>query len=664
MKRAVILSLFLGIFIVSAYPAISQEQTPQQPSTEEVEKEKVEREKNAYRLLDQVIDEAQSLRLAENRVRIQINAADLLWKNNQSRARSLFTMAAEGVAELGRPTTQPNNNRVGFVNAEIESVINRGGQNRSFQLRQELVLAAARHDAALAYQLLAATKPPVTTTPTVVAAADQRGPRPQINLEDNLETTLLGRIAALDPKLAAQNAELMMDKGQFPRTLNEVISQLQKQDAEAGAKLADKTVKKIQAANILTNTEAGNLAQSLLSSGPRSAATPAATPSSTTETTSTPRGRPAVLEQQAYTDLLTFIIDAALKATPQAQANARTQNVRRIGPGANGGGPAPAAPSEAQVEQGNARRLLATLQSALPLIDQYVPAKAAQVRQKMTELGISTTASTAGQSINALQGNPNSDAIMQAAAAAPAQLQPRMYQQAAYKALEEGNSDRARQIANDHLQATAKDAVIQRVELRELAKKSETTRIDEIRMSLAKLSEADRVNALLSLAKDVEKSNPKLMNQLLDDARQMTNRRATNYSQFEQQLRVANAFAVVDPARSFEVLDPGISQLNELLQAASVLSGFESNLFRDGEMSMQAGSGLTTTVSRYGQELANLARTDFERSETLAGRFQFPEPRIMVRLSIVQGLLNTAPANQQPGNIIRNFGQNFVVRQD
>ncbi len=124
----------------------------------------------------------------------------------------------------------------------------------------------------------------------------------------------------------------------------------------------------------------------------------------------------------------------------------------------------------------------------------------------------------------------------------------------------------------------------------------------------------------------------------------MTNRRATNYEHFEQQLRVAHAFATVDPARSFEMLDPGISQLNELLSAAAVLSGFEINMFRDGEMAIQGGNGLTNIINRYGQELAVLARSDFERSETLAGRFQFPEPRIMTRLSIVQGLLGRESA--------------------
>jgi len=145
----------------------------------------------------------------------------------------------------------------------------------------------------------------------------------------------------------------------------------------------------------------------------------------------------------------------------------------------------------------------------------------------------------------------------------------------------------------------------------------------------------------------------------LDEARQIVNRRAVSYQQFEQQLKVAHAFGSVDPARSFELMEPGITQLNELLQAASVLSGFEISMFRDGEMSIQGGNGLTAIITRYGQELAVLARSDFERSDTLAGRFQFTEPRIMVRLAIVQGLLNVRPVS--PRAIAGNFGENIVI---
>ena len=625
MKRLLTLTLALGLF---SFSVLAQDQpAAQQPSTEDQEKEKAQREANAYRLLDQVIDEAGSLRLAENRVRIQINAADMLWDQNQTRARSLFSMAAESVAELAR--------------TQAAAVSRRGtgaGPNfappnlRSFQLRQELVLTAARHDASLAYQLLAATKTPVS----MQVNEDARSGRMTVTADDGLEQALLGRVALLDPKLAAQNAEQMLDKGQFPFSLPQVIAQLQKQDQDAANKLTDKMVKKLQATNLLTTPAAGALVQTMLVGGPRAAGEPAPDPK---QPAPTPRGWPSVLEQSAYVDLLSTLVDAALKATPAAQT------VQRPGrPIMGRTSVAQQPPTDAQQEQNNARRMLAGLQNLMPMVDQFLPGKASQVRQKMTELGMQPN--SMAQLFNGSQGEPTADALVQAAATAPQQMQSRIYQQAAYKALEEGDTDRARQIATDHLQSNARDAVMKRIDFREMTKKAEATRIEDVRQAAARLqSDNEKLDLLLQVANDTEKSNPKLALQVLEDARQITNHRATGYDHFEQQLKVAHAFASVDPARSFEVIDPGISHLNELLSAAALLSGFEMNMFRDGEMAIQSGNGLTSTINRFGQELALLARSDFERSESLAGRFQFPEARIMARMAIVQGLLGVKPAS-------------------
>jgi ribosomal protein L29 len=620
MKKLFVLLMILGCTLT---PVSSQERPTEQAASEEAEKAKAERQKNAYRLLDQVIDEAQSLRVVENRVRVQIVAGDLLWDNNQGRARSLLTMAAEGVAELNRAQQQnTNNNR---RNAPPNN-----NNRRAFQLRQELVLAAARHDAQLAYQLLASTKPLVqNAVPT-----DPRNARFQpnaLNAEDSLEQMLLGRIASLDPKLAAQNAEQLMDKGQFPRSMAEVIHQLNKQDPEAAAKLTDKTVKKLQTANLLTNAEAGFLIQQFLMGGPRLAENAAGQRSG---------GRPALLEQGAYVELLGTVVDLALKAMPPTPARRPAQPGVRSGVNAVGPGGGPPQPTEAQIEQNGARRFLATLQNALPVIDQYLPGKSAAVRQKLAEAGMPTNPPVNVQ-YPVLQGNATSDALIQAAVTAPPQMQPRLYQQAAYKALEEGNADRARQIATEHLSDKAREILIQQVTFREMAQKGDTTRLDEIRQTIARLqTDEEKLNAIVQIAQEAEKINPKLAAQLLEDAKQITSRRATGYDQFGQQLRVAHAFATIDPARSFEVLDPAISQLNELLAAAAVLNGFEINMFRDGEMMLQSETGLSSMITRFGFELAVLARSDFERSETLAGRFQFAEPRIMARLAIVQGVLD------------------------
>src|ERR1041385_9165205 len=650
MKRLLTLTLTLGLFCFSAL-AQDQTATPQpSPSTEDQEKAKTERETNAYRLLDQVIDEAQSLRLAENRVRVQVMAGDLLWDRNQARARSLFSMAAESVAELGR--TQP---ATGARRGNGMTVPNGFGpqQNlRSYQLRLELVLTAAKHDATLAYQLLAITKPPAPPT-----TDEARGPRLPINPEDAIEQALLSRVAALDPKLAAQNAEQMMDKGQFPNSRPQVIDQLAKQDPDAAAKLADKTVKRLQSANLLANSQAGSLVQMMLTSGPRP---PGDSTQSTPKAPTNSRGYPAVLDQSAYVDLLSSVIDSALKATPATQ-NTQQRVVMRPGMARTVQVATP--PTDAQTEQNNARRLLAGLQIVLPMIDQYLPSRASAVRQKMTEMGMQPNPmQSMMQGFNG-QNEPSIDALVQAAASAPQQVQSRIYQQAAYKALEEGDTDRARQIATDHLQSTDRDAVMQRIDFREMSKKAETARIEDIRQTVARLqTDNEKLDLLIQVAGDTQPTNPKLALQVLEDARQITNHRATGYDHFEQQLKVAHAFAAIDPARSFEVIDPGISQVNELLSAASILSGFEINMFRDGEMTILGGNGLTSTINRYGQELALLARSDFDRSEGMAGRFQFPEARIMARMAIVNGLLGVKPTSGNVG-IFGNGGGAFIRQE-
>ena len=129
------------------------------------------------------------LRLSENRIRVQIAAGDLLWQRNEARARSMFSLASDGVAEMMR-NTDSNSRRW------------------SAQLRQELVMAAAQHDAPLAYQLLAATRSLQPATDT------ENSRRP--NMDTNLEQNLLAQVAALDPKLAAQKQKKHSRKISFP----------------------------------------------------------------------------------------------------------------------------------------------------------------------------------------------------------------------------------------------------------------------------------------------------------------------------------------------------------------------------------------------------------------------------------------------------------------
>lgn len=639
MTKVRIMAFVAGLLILSTVNVISAQEpasqvTPANAQTEEQQQKETEAaEKRATTLLEQIVGEVQMLRLPENRIRVQIAAGDMLWKRNESRARSMFSLAADGVAEVIRSADSGSPRWVG-------------------QLRQELVLTAAQHDAPLAYQLLATTQSLSTPAETVSNSRRPGG-------DANLEQTLLARVAATDPKLAAQKVEEALAGGQYPGSLPQVLTALQSQDKEAASKLTAKVVSKLQSENMLANQQAAALALIFLRSGPVPAQVSTTTPTAVSQSSSN-RGQP-VLGETAFQNLMNTVIDAALRTTRQpANTPGGGNNGRGRGNFAAAQGSTQSAPTDAQLEQQNGRRLLSGLQMLLPQIDQYLPARGAAIRNKMTELGMSNNSRMGFDQISTLMQQGSADTLLAAAPSAPVQLQPRLYQQAAQKALDEGNVDRARQIANDHLDATTRDRVLQKVDFQVTAKKVQAQNFDELRQTLASLhSDDERIDLLLQLAdqaQDVAKDGAaantddqrKQALNFLNEAQRLVNRRATNYNQFDQQLRVADAFANVEPSRSFEVLDPGISQINELLSAAALLSGFEVNIFRDGEMPLEGGSGLSDMVKRYGQELGQLAKLDFARAETSASKFQLAEPRLMTQLAIVRSVLGVpqvAPAN-------------------
>jgi hypothetical protein len=637
-----------ALILASAVSSRSQDATSQSataqatPDTQQQQEEKLKLESKATVLLDQVVTEAQALKLPENRIRVQIAAGDMLWEHSAARARGLLVDAGAILSQMMMDVDRTDRNDVQTLN----------------QLRQDLVLTAGRHDAELGYQLLRSTQQPSTTGTNIL-----NGRRVMPDQQGNLEQNLLAAIAANDPKVAYQKASESLDKGEYPTALSRVLSQLQTKDPESFKKLSDKALSRLGSDNIVATRDAVTLALTLLMPGPRVTGTSTAT----TVDANAANPRPQILSESAYHDLMDNAITAGLSVTSLTAGG----NNARGGGGPGGGGgrmvrtvqPNPQnPPDDAQVRQNNARMILLSLQTMLPQIDQYLPERAQAVRQKLTELGINNNANmNFGNQLRTAMQQGTSDSLVAAASTAPPQIQPRLYQQAAQKAVDEGNSDRALQIATDHLDESGRNSIMQAVDFKRMATTASPEKLNEIKQKLAALpSDSDRVKYLIDLSTATQKDNPKLALRFLDDARNLVSKRVTNYKEFEDQLKVADAFASIDPKRSFELLEMGIGQLNELLAAAAVLNGFEVEIYKEGELSLRADNDLVGMVNRYGQELAALAKIDFEHARMTADRFQLTEPRLNAKLSIVQNILGRQPN-------VNNFRRNqnnfqFVMR--
>lgn len=471
-------------------------------------------EAQAYQVLEDVVASTPALKLPQNRSRLQIIAADLLWKRDQSRARSLFTDAAANVIELEKQTS-----------GNLDRVFD---QNQSSsQLRQELLLTAARHDPALAFELFQRTRQPK-------AGPDSRVPES----ETYLEQLLLTQAIATDPDFALSKAEAMLERGEYSVNIVSILEKFQEQDKPGAAR--------------------------------------------------------------AYRQLLETAVVVALKAN-------------------------------------NTRDLLLNLRPLLPQIEQYLPARAPAVRQKISELSDNNKTRPGMAQLTYLTPQGTSNNLLTAAASAPSETRGRLYQQAAIKALDEGSADRARQIANDHLDTNMRGVVLQRIAAEQQLRNGKSTQLEEM---LGAVSDRDRVSLLLQSVEATKTDNPKRSRQFLDEAVGLVTSPATSYKHFEDQLQVAHVLSATEPQRSLELLESGINKLNELLSAAASLSGFEVHIFRRAEMSLPGNSQLGAMVIRYGQELATLAKSDFGRALAAADQFQYPESRLFARLSIVQAVLS------------------------
>src|SRR5216684_4536420 len=321
-KKIVSFVIASGFILAVAVFSVAQDasQTPAtaqaspDPQQQQEEKAKLERKSNA--LLEQVIAEAQSLKLPENRIRVQIAAGDLLWEHNATRARGLFVDAGAGLAQMNIDVDRTDRNEMQAVN----------------QLRQELVLTAGRHDGELGYQLLRTTQPQTDN-----AANGRRFGPPSQNA---LEQMLLSTIAATDPKLAYQKTIEALDKGEYPTSISTVLAQLQSKDEEAFKKLSDKALSKLNSDTLLANRNADNVAIGLLAPGPRPANTSTNTAGGT-KTSNSQGSPPQVLSESAYHDLMDNVIAAALTTTSLGPGNNNF-------PGGGGRGPMRAAPQNQQ----------------------------------------------------------------------------------------------------------------------------------------------------------------------------------------------------------------------------------------------------------------------------------------------------------------------------
>jgi hypothetical protein len=230
-------SLTLSVLLLAPNAAAQAPQAPKQ-SEEDKAKARKEVERKALALLDETLQGAQALKLAENRAALRAQAADLLWARDEKRARSLFR---EAVADIVA------------ARANADAMSQRDWTLTN--LRTQTLYAAASRDPQFALELMRESR-----TQPGEAAAKTYG---ELDGELTLEQALVSMAADSDPKAALRMAEESLSKGVTYGVVG-ILERLRAKDSEAATRFAGEVVAKLRGESPSTHPEVMHVAFALL----------------------------------------------------------------------------------------------------------------------------------------------------------------------------------------------------------------------------------------------------------------------------------------------------------------------------------------------------------------------------------------------------------------
>lgn len=545
----------------------------QEPTAEE--KPGQSNETKAFGLIDSIAARAAMLRSPENRIRVTATVADVLWPQDEKRARALFeTVTAEMsaiVSSIDRSDPQANNSLQSFG-----------------ALRSELIERMGRRDPDLALAFLRLTRePPSSGSPRAYGVTDN---------EISLEIRLANLVVAKDPERALRIARASLSRG-VSFELNGLLSQLQQKDKESAKAFYKEIVDKLNNENLAANHEVANFAVSLLSSF-----------------------RPPQVDEQTFGELIKTVSSAAVS----------------LRPGEDGSG------------TNFHQNLVNQLRNMMADVEKHAPANAIKLRTLMERIEhIQAPYEKLQRELQTIAQQGTVDDILALASKHPLEMRDQIYQQATWTALSNGDAHRARQIASELISDPGQRRnMLDQIERNLMWSAVNDGRFAEARQMLSKFATAEeRAQFLIQLARNVAaKDDKKTAGNLLDEAETVLNAAASSSSRMQTQMELADAYSSLDVGRSFAIIGPLVTRLNELIAAAVVLDGFDNRYLKDGEWVTGAG-GVGSLVNSVGDKLASLAQLDFDRALALSEQLERSEVRLMVQLQMAQAVSAEANSN-------------------
>ncbi len=449
------------------------------------------------------------------------------------------------------------------------------------RLRMDTVERIAKHDAELALVFLKATE----------LSSDKPPPYGVPESERALELRLAKEIAADNPDLALKLGRQSLARG-FSNDLLSLLRQLNRKHREQGLLLYQEIIAKLRNINLSRDGAAMYFAQNLANSFV-----------------------PPVADESTFRDLINIFITSAL---------------------ANGCG--------SKMSKEERRGFCSRIASLVPQMERIDPLRAAPLKQWAPEVQEWQRYGQAFNELSDLSQNGTVDEILALAPKYP-QIAGEIYWQAMMKARASGDVERARKIGTDYDgDPEVRRRLLAQIDRDQLWASMNDEKLAEVQRRLNAIPRLqERLWFLVSVANQLGANDKEAAVKLLNQASGIADTMKPGTEQTEAQMGLAMMYCLAKSDRGLAIMESLAPKLNNLVDAAAKLDGFDTHYLRDGEWNMTGEGSVGSLLTRLAQNAGYFAWCDFDRAVSLAAQFERPEIRIMAQLKLAQGILAGPP---------------------
>jgi hypothetical protein len=284
--------------------------------------------------------------------------------------------------------------------------------------------------------------------------------------------------------------------------------------------------------------------------------------------------------------------------------------------------------------------------STMPLITKYSPTAAQMIRRRLNAQQLQTldTYSDVGNYDPEHDTKTPDEIVADAEKLTVPTARDSRFADAAHKALEKDELEKATEIADKIKDKTSYAYIFEELKTTAPIIKARHGDVAEVRKMLATVKNDDEkattlTELVIALAK---KGDKEAAEKLMDEANQFLPARLKRKPNLETTLKIGAAYAFVQPAKGFSLIENSIAQMNDLIAAGLMIDEFYDYETMDSDevlFDTMERQGVLHTVNSVAT-IKNLAAVDFDRTVGLADRFARPEIRTFVRLKIAEALLD------------------------